>query len=99
LRESFGGRTTEQWCALLRERGIPCAPVLTPEELVAYPQVVWNEAIEEVEHPEAGLHKSARAPVRFDGHAAGVLRPSPAAGADTADVLREFGIELSGADR
>jgi crotonobetainyl-CoA:carnitine CoA-transferase CaiB-like acyl-CoA transferase len=99
LRESFGGRTTEQWCTLLRERGIPCAPVLTPEEVGAYPQVIWNEAIEEVEHPEAGRHKSARAPVRFDGHAAGVLRPSPAAGADTADVLREFGIELSGADR
>jgi crotonobetainyl-CoA:carnitine CoA-transferase CaiB-like acyl-CoA transferase len=94
LRESFGGKTTEEWCALLRERDIPCAPILKPEEVSSYPQVVWNDLIEEVEHPEAGRHKSVRAPVRFDGHANGVLRPSPAAGADTAEVLRELGIEL-----
>src|SRR3546814_480926 len=64
LRESFGGRTTDEWCALLRERDIPCAPVLKPEEVAAYPQVVWNEVIEEVEHPQAGRHRTARAPVK-----------------------------------
>jgi len=95
FRESFGGRTTQEWCTLLREQDIPCAPVLRPQDVAAYPQVIWNGVIEEVEHPEAGRHRSARAPVRFDGHANGVLRPSPAAGADTAEVLREFGIELA----
>ena len=94
VRESLGGKTTDEWCALLRARGIPCAPVLRREQIASYPQVIWNRVIEEVEHPEAGRHRSVRSPIRFDGEAAGVLRPSPAAGADTTEVLREFGIEL-----
>jgi crotonobetainyl-CoA:carnitine CoA-transferase CaiB-like acyl-CoA transferase len=94
LRESFGGRTTGEWIALLRERGIPCAPVLRPDEAVTHPQVVWNKLIEEGEHPEAGRHRSVRGPVRFDGESGGIYRPAPAAGADTAEVLDEYGIRL-----
>lgn len=95
LRQSFGGRTTEEWCRLLREREIPCAPVLRPDEVAAYPQVVWNGTIEEVEHPQAGRHRAARAPVRFDGQANGVMRPSPSPGEHMEEILREFGIKLA----
>lgn len=91
LRGCFAGRTTAEWCAALREREIPCAPVLRQSEVVDYPQVVWNGTIEEVDHPEAGRYRSARAPVRFDGVAAGTRRPPPAAGADTAEILAEIG--------
>lgn len=94
VRASFKGRTTQDWCALLREKGIPCAPVLRREEIAAYPQVIWNEVIEEVEHPQAGRYRSIRAPIRFDGEAAGVWRHVPAAGEQTREVLAEFGIKL-----
>lgn len=93
LRGAFGGRTTEEWCVLLRAHEIPCAPVLRPDQVVDYPQLVWNGAIEEVDHPQAGRYRAVRAPVRFDGVAAGTRRPPPAAGADTAEVLREIGVE------
>ncbi len=95
VRESFAGKTTAEWCSLLREKGIPCAPVLAPDEVISYPQVVWNELIQEAEHPEAGRHRTVRAPVLFDGHANSVIRPSPAAGADTTEVLQESAIKLS----
>jgi crotonobetainyl-CoA:carnitine CoA-transferase CaiB-like acyl-CoA transferase len=94
VRASFRGKTTGEWCSLLRARGIPCAPVLRRDQIATYPQVIWNQVIEEVEHPQAGRHRSVRSPIRFDGHAAGVMRPSPAAGADTDEVLREFGIVI-----
>ncbi|WP_156681286.1 CaiB/BaiF CoA transferase family protein [Sphingomonas profundi] len=92
VRGAFAGRTTADWCRLLRERQIPCAPVLAPHEVADYPQVVWNGTIEEIDHPEAGRYRSARAPVRFDGVAAGTRTPPPAPGQDTEAVLREYGI-------
>lgn len=92
LRTCFSGRTTAEWCALLREREIPCAPVLRQGEVADYPQLVWNGTIEEVDHPVAGRYRSARAPVRFDGVAAGTRRAPPTIGQHTAEILAELGM-------
>lgn len=92
MRESFGGKTTAEWCALLREQGIPCAPVLSPDEVRHHPQLIWNETVQEVDHPEAGRHRTVRAPVLFDGEANAVLRPAPSAGQHGDEILRELGI-------
>jgi len=94
IRESFGGKTTAEWCELLRARGIPCAPVLTPEEVADYPQVKWNKLIDEVDHPKAGKHRSVRGPVLFDGKANNVMRPVPGAGEHTEEILAEIGVKL-----
>jgi crotonobetainyl-CoA:carnitine CoA-transferase CaiB-like acyl-CoA transferase len=90
IRASFTGKTTEEWCARLRERGVPCAPVLSRERVADYGQVVWNDIIEEVEHPVAGRYRSVRAPVRFDGALASVTSPVPAAGEHRAQILAEL---------
>jgi crotonobetainyl-CoA:carnitine CoA-transferase CaiB-like acyl-CoA transferase len=90
LHESFGGRTTAQWCALLRAEGIPCAPVLAPAEVLSHPQLIWNGTIEEVEHPTAGRYRSVRSPVRYDGRAYGMHRPAPAQGEHGEEVLNEL---------
>lgn len=90
LRASFGERTTEEWCRLLSESGIPNAPVLRRDQILQHPQVVWNDIVEEKEHPSAGRFRSIRAPARFDGKAAGVRRPAPDLGADTQSVLDEL---------
>ena len=77
---------------LLREREIPCAPVLRQGEVADYPQLVWNGTIEEVDHPVAGRYRSPRAPVRFDGAAAGTRRAPPTIGQHTAEILAELGV-------
>lgn len=92
LRGCFGGRTTAEWCALLREREIPCAPVLRQSEVADYPQLVWNGTIEEVDHPEAGRYRAPRAPVRFDGVAPGTRQLPPAIGQHSREILAEMGL-------
>lgn len=92
LRGCFLGRTTAEWCTLLREREIPCSPVLQQSEVADHPQVAWNGTVEEVEHPVAGRYRAARAPVRFNGAAPGTRRPPPTIGQHTDEVLAELGL-------
>jgi crotonobetainyl-CoA:carnitine CoA-transferase CaiB-like acyl-CoA transferase len=90
IRASFAGKTTEEWCALLRARDVPCAPVLRRESVADYPQVVWNAIIEEVEHPVAGRYRSVRTPVRVDGTLADLASPVPAIGEHSDQILAEI---------
>jgi crotonobetainyl-CoA:carnitine CoA-transferase CaiB-like acyl-CoA transferase len=92
VRSCFKGKTTAEWCALLREAEIPNAPVLRPEELENHPQVQWSNCIEIVEDERLGRYRSPRAPVRVDGLAAGTVRPPQPPGVDTEAVLRDWGV-------
>jgi crotonobetainyl-CoA:carnitine CoA-transferase CaiB-like acyl-CoA transferase len=77
--------------ARLEAHDVPCAPVLTRREMIRHPQIVANELLIEVEHPEAGPLRIARHPSRFSVTPASVRRGAPVLGADTRDVLTEFG--------
>lgn len=79
------------WLQRLEEEGVPCAPVLNRTQLLQHPQVLANRIIEETEHPEAGYLRQARAAARFSETPPAVRHGAPALGADTADVLREYG--------
>jgi crotonobetainyl-CoA:carnitine CoA-transferase CaiB-like acyl-CoA transferase len=91
LAETFTGRTTAEWLALLEENHIPAAPLRSPEELLS------NEHLEAVGFFETV--ESDNGPVRFPGvptwfskTPGKVHGPTPRLGADTADVLKELGL-------
>lgn len=92
IRASFKGKTTAQWCELLREAEIPNAPVLRPEQLEDHPQVQFSGCIEIVEDEVLGRYRSPKAPVRIDGVAPGTRRPPREAGADNAEVFEDWAI-------
>ncbi len=92
IRASFGGKTTAEWCKLLREAEIPNAPVMRPEDLESHPQVVFSECIEIVEDSRLGPYKAPRAPVRVDGIAPGTRRAPQLPGTDNQAVFAEWGI-------
>jgi len=94
VRESFAGKTTDEWCSFLQENGIPCAPVVKTEDIASNPQVIWNKVVEELEHPSAGTYRSVRSPVLFDGVSSSVRRHSPGLGEHTSEISSEFGFEL-----
>jgi crotonobetainyl-CoA:carnitine CoA-transferase CaiB-like acyl-CoA transferase len=94
VRGSLGGKTNAEWEALFAEGDIPCAPVLGVGQVTDHPQVRWNGAIEEAEHPTAGRYRAPKSPVFFDGERNGVVRHVPAAGEHTEQILAEFGIAL-----
>ncbi len=85
-------RTTEAWLEALDAEDVPCAPVLTRDELADHPQIQANELIVESEHAVAGTIREARPAERLDGTPSEIRRPAPALGEHTEEVLREAGL-------
>ena len=69
--EALRTRTTAAWMERLEAEGVPCAPVLTRNALVAHPQVAAAGTLVEVDHPIAGSDCARRGRRR-------VSRPRPA---------------------
>ena len=85
-------RTTAEWLEVLDAAEVPCAPILTREELVEHPQILENELIVEDEHPHAGRMRQPRPPERFDRTPSAVRRPAPLLGEHTDEVLGGLGL-------
>ena len=58
-------RTTEEWLERLEAEGVPCAPVLTRDQVIAHPQVLASNILLETEHPVVGRLRQTRPAARF----------------------------------
>ena len=83
--------TAENWLARLEAEDVPCAPVLTRREVVRHPQILANETLVEIDHPQAGLLRQARPAPRFSQTLASFRLPAPALGADSQRILGIWG--------
>jgi crotonobetainyl-CoA:carnitine CoA-transferase CaiB-like acyl-CoA transferase len=86
------GRTTGEWLARLEAEGVPCAPVLTRDQVIAHPQVLASGILMESEHPVAGRLRQTRAAARFSQTPTMLRRGAPRLGEHTGEILRELGI-------
>jgi crotonobetainyl-CoA:carnitine CoA-transferase CaiB-like acyl-CoA transferase len=84
-------RTTVEWLDAFEAEDVPCAPILTREQLIDDPQVAHNRLLIEEEHPLAGTIRYARPAARFERTPAGARRPAPALGQHNREVLFELG--------
>lgn len=89
LADVFLQRTTGQWLDLLRELGIPAAPLRTPEELLHNEHLNAAEFFETVDSPH-GPVRYPGVPTWFSRSPGGVAGAAPELGADTDDVLEEL---------
>ncbi len=87
----FAERTTDDWFTYLRDRDIPCEPVRFIEEVVTDEQVLANSYVIELEHPAGFTYRSSGPIVQFE-NGMPEMRPSPALGQHTAEILREVGL-------
>jgi crotonobetainyl-CoA:carnitine CoA-transferase CaiB-like acyl-CoA transferase len=85
-------RTSAEWLARLDAEQVPCAPILSREELLTDPQIAANALIVESEHPHAGRMRQPRPAARFDGTPAELRSPAPLLGEHTDAVLTELGV-------
>ena len=85
------GRSTAEWIATLRERGVWCAPVNGYDEVFAEPAVHYLDPVQEFDHPEAGHVRLLKHPVRYGVGEPGVQRLPPGIGEHTLEVLQDAG--------
>jgi crotonobetainyl-CoA:carnitine CoA-transferase CaiB-like acyl-CoA transferase len=85
-------RTSAQWLERLDAHQVPCAPILTREELLRHPQVLANELIVESEDPHTGRMRQARPAERFEATPSSIRRPAPVHGQHTDEILAELGL-------
>ncbi len=71
----FRERTTDEWLARLRAEGVPAAPILTVDRVLADPQVRHRGMVVEVAHPRQGTLPTLGTPIKVDG--ARDLTPTP----------------------
>lgn len=94
--QAFGAMDFTEIARRLDEADLVWAPVQTPAEVVADPQVTAAGALIDVEDGQGGTYRSPAAPARFPG-ADATLRPAaPGLGEHTRQVLEEIG--YSGAE-
>lgn len=97
LNESVGRkllqRTTAEWLERLDKVDAVYAPVNSPLTVADDPQVQAIGSLEEHQHSLVGRYRQPVHPARFSGTPAGLQRHAPGLGADTDEILGEFGLE------
>lgn len=91
LREFIVKQPTAYWLEKLREAQIPAAPILSMDALFEDEHLSAVGLFREVEHPEFGKITAVRQPVNFSQSPARMGRPAGKLGADTTEVLQDFG--------
>lgn len=90
--ETMLERTTAEWLALFEELEIPAAPINTPDALFDHPHLNAVGLFETVE-TAYGPVRMPGVPTWFSRTPGRIAGPTRELGADTAEVLRELGLE------
>ena len=92
MAEVLKTRSTAHWLDALDKADVPCAPVLTRDDVHLHPQVQENGIIVEEEHPLVGLVRQARPAERMDKTPSEISRPAPTLGQHSEEILSELGL-------
>ncbi|MGB8944782.1 MAG: CoA transferase [Streptomyces sp.] len=91
--------TVAHWCALLKPRGVPVAPIRTLDEVYDCPQTKALGMVQKVDHPDVGPLQQVAFPVSFRGERPAVRTAPPTLGLHSRDVLAELGYDDADIDR
>ena len=88
----FSKKTTEEWLAVLVEKGVPAGPVNTREEFFHSPQVEAMEMNPVIEHGKIGPIRVVGTPVRFSATPGKIQRAAPQLGEHGREILAGLGL-------
>jgi crotonobetainyl-CoA:carnitine CoA-transferase CaiB-like acyl-CoA transferase len=83
------------WLDKLTKAQVPCAPVLTRNQVMRAPQVEALGLVVETAHHKAGKLRQTRPAARFSRTPSEIRRGAPALGEDTGAVLAELGLSAA----
>ena len=93
LNAIFATRGKMDWTLDLVKLGLPAGPIFTLDQVFKDKHVNETSIVEEIEHPTLGTLRLVASPIRMAGMGGRSVRtPPPALGADSRQVLADFGI-------
>ncbi|MEM7467835.1 MAG: CoA transferase [Pseudomonadota bacterium] len=90
IQQALLEKSADEWVALLESHDVPCAKVLTRNEMIEHEQVAANEIITEYEHPGAGKLRQANPAAKFSRTPAAIRAGAPALGEHTLEELSKL---------
>lgn len=88
IEQRFAGRPTDEWLARLQAEGVPAAPILGVDRVLADPQVKHRQMVVELRHPRLGSIPTLGTPLKVDGQPGLEITPPPRLGQHTEELLR-----------
>lgn len=92
LETTFATLSAETCLRLMRERGVPCAPINSYSEALADAQVAHYGWVQPVSLPGGARTRTFVSPVRITGLDFGIYRPPPALGEHTDEVVADLAV-------
>ena len=89
---------TDDALSALEAADVPCARVVSRQEVFQDPQVLHNDIIISETHPTAGQIRTAKPPAKFSKTPTALTRHAPGKGEHTDEILRELGLSSSEID-
>ena len=87
----FSTRPLSEWLKILEEHDVPCAPVLSSNDVFDSPQIEENGFIAKVDYPGVGRARMIDTPIRLSARPGAVGVRAPGLGEHTEQVLKELG--------
>jgi crotonobetainyl-CoA:carnitine CoA-transferase CaiB-like acyl-CoA transferase len=90
LQPVFRTRTADEWCRLMDQKGVPCAPVNNYPEILNDDHVRHMNLIHEIDLPNGTTTQTVAFPIEISGYQFEVSRPPPKLGEHTEEVFAEW---------
>ena len=98
ITDALAARPTADWVEVLNDAGVPSGPVNDIGQAFADPQVQHLGIASPVEHPERGEMHVIRNATNIDGVPNTIRSATPAVGAQSVEILRQFGFDQAKID-
>ena len=85
LEKTLVTRTRDDWVVLLRANDVPCGPINSIPEAIAWGEEMDSDPIV----TDGDAYRSVRSPIRIDGHARTTARRPPRMGEHSAEIRAE----------
>jgi len=83
-------KTTNQWCHLFEDAGIPYSPINTAKDICEDPHIRYRDMLVEIDQPTAGRCKTVGSSIRLSETPGEIYSPAPLLGEHSEEVLRDI---------